>query len=152
MIFQPGTPRIGLLAAGVRNATLWLPMPDAGLPQIQWIPKGSVKELVDGSEVWQQKGWIPQLTMTWSAYDDRSTEGWTLGTANGDRPAITDLMTILSGAPASFSVSPGPAAGGFVVQSWHEGPTGVEPGGFAKGLQVTFRGGAICTSKILGTF
>ena len=112
MIFQPGTPRIGLLAAGVRNATLWLPMPDAGLPQIQWIPKGSVKELVDGSEVWQQKGWIPQLTMTWSAYDDRSTEGWTLGTANGDRPAITDLMTILSGAPASFSVSPGPAAGG----------------------------------------
>jgi len=149
-IFAPGTPRIKVIASG---AVLWLPMPDEGLPTIQWIPKGPVKELIDGSELWRQLGWIPEITMSWSAYDDRANEGFTIGAANGNRPAITDLLTVLSGAPGSFSISPGPAAGGFVVQSWHESPIGVTGGqGWAKGLQVTFRGGTICSSKILGAF
>jgi len=112
-----------------------------------------VVELYDGSEVWRQLGWIPVIVMRWSAYDDRPGEGYTLGIADGQRPAITDLLNILSYAPGMFSVSPGPAAGGFVAQSWKESAIGViGNAGYAKGLEVTFRGGAICANKTLGTF
>jgi hypothetical protein len=152
MIFAPGTPRIGLLTGGVRTATLWLPMPDAGFPTLAWIEKGQVRTLYDGSEAWRQLGWVPELVLKWAFYDDRATEGFSLGLADGDRPALTDLLSVLSGAPASFSISPGPSAGGFTVQSWKVNPIGVAPGGYAKGLQVTCRGGAIQSSQTLGTF
>ena len=148
---QPGTPRIKLLTV-TGTPVLWLPQPNPGQPSLQWIPKGIVKELYDGREVWRQLGWIPELTIEWSIYDDRSTEGWTIGTANGNRPAVSDLLAILSGAPGSFSISPGPSAGGFVPQSWKESAIGVVPGGYAKGLQLTLRGGAIYSSKVLGAF
>ena len=153
-IFIPGTPRIGILNTSlVRTATLWLPMPDNGVPTIEWVPQGPVKKLVDGSEAWRQLGWIPEIVMRWEAYDDRPNEGFTIGAADGNRPAITDLLTVLSGAPNSFSVSPGPSAGGFVVQSWKESPMGpTGNGGYAKGLQLTLRGGTPVFSKILGAF
>ena len=44
MYMQPGTPRLKILSSG---AVLWLPMPDKGLPEIEWVPKGPNKDLYD---------------------------------------------------------------------------------------------------------
>ena len=150
MIFLPGTPRLKLLPAG--TTILWLPMPDAGSPTLEFIAKGMKVDLIDGSEAWRQLGWVPKLTMKWAAYDDRAGEGWVLGQANGNRPSMTDLLAVLSGGPGSFSVSPGPSAGGFAVQSWEVSPIGVAYGGIAKGVSITFTGGSILPSMALGAF
>lgn len=162
MYQAPGTPRIRLLnVAG--TPVLYLPMPNKGLPTMEWVEKGQIKELFDGSEANRRLGWIPQLTLRWSVYLDQIqasfTEGVTpgawglvIGTANGQMPSMADLLTILSGAPGSISISPGPSAGGFVAQSWKIKPIGVNPLGQADGVEIVFRGGAIQSSMALGGF
>ncbi len=135
------------------NSTFDLPMPDPGYPTLEWVEKAFKTDLVDGSESLRRLGWIPVLTLKWSAYDDRNTEGWTLGGPGvGNRPSYLDLMALLDNAPGGISVSPGPTAGGFIAQSWTVNATGILPNGFAKDLQITFRGGAICSTKTLGAF
>ena len=149
--FAPGTPRIRLLTI-VGGPIVYLPMPDAGYPTVEWDEKSFKTDLIDGSESLRRLGWIPVLTMRWAAYDDREDEGRPIGRANGNRPSIVDLMSILDSVPGTISVSPGPSAGGFIAQSWSMNGIGVHPGGFAKNVEVTFRGGAICATKVLGAF
>lgn len=164
MIFLPGTPRLAICAwDGIGGdpvasaVTLYLPMPDNGMPTVEWIEKGYKTDLVTGSESNRLLGYIPELTMRWSAFDDRPTEGFTIGQANGNRPAITDLLYLISryvpGIPNNgyLAVSPGPAAGGFIVMSTKRSPIGVVgQQGFAKGVQVTFRGGWVQTPPPAG--
>lgn len=150
-IFLPGSPRIKLLLS-VGAPVVYLPMPDPGYPTIEWAEKSFKTDLINGSESCRRLGYIPQITLKWGAYDDRTTEGVTLGIANGNRASFTDLMSILDSAPGTISISPGPSAGGFVAQSWTVSGAGVLPGGYAKDLSITLRGGTICPTKVLGSF
>ena len=150
-LFAPGSPRIKLLTVG-GVPIVYLPMPDEGYPTIEWVEKSFKTELIDGSESVRRLGWVPQITFHWSAYDDRSNEGRALGIANGNKPSITDLMSILDSTPGTISVSPGPSAGGLTAQSWTVNAIGVHPGGYAKGLEIVFRAGSIYTTKVLGAF
>ncbi len=150
-IFVPGTPRIKLTTV-LGAPVVYLPMPDPGFPTLEWVEKSYKTDLINGSESCRRLGYIPEITLKWGAYDDRTTEGVAIGLANGNRPSFADLMSILDSAPGSISISPGPSAGGFAAQSWSVKTVGVLPGGFAKDLSITLRGGTICSTKVLGSF
>ena len=151
MFQKPGTPRIKLLAVS-GTPVLYLPIPDKGQPQIEWVEKGQVKELIDGSEVNRRLGWIPQLTLRWAIYVDQidatfvegvtgGAFGYIIGNDDGQMPSMTGLLNILSAKPGNLSVSPGPTAGWFTPQSWKINPIGLNPLGQAEGVEVVFRGG-----------
>lgn len=169
----PGLPRIALLnTSGVKLKTLFLPMPDKGLPKVRWNEKGQVKDLIDGSEANRRLGWIPEVTFRWSVYVDQIsasfTDGSTMGAwglavgpNNGQMASMNDLLVLLSNAPGLIAISPGPGlpgapfiAGGvgFVAQSWTISEIGANPLGQAEGVSITFRGGAIQSSMVLGAF
>ena len=163
-LFVPGIPRLAVLnSSGVKLSTFYLPMPDKGLPEVEWVEKGILTPLPGGGESLRRFGWIPQLTFRWSIYLDRVTAsftegvtagawGITIGPNNGNMPSISDLMVILSNGPGLLSVSPGPSAGGFVAQSWKIKPIKTNPLGQAEGLEITFRGGTPQSSMVLGAF
>ena len=120
----PGLPQIALLATANNTAsrvkTLFLPMPNKGLPLVDYIEKGQVKPLVDGSEANRRLGWLPEVTLRWSVYADQIqasfTEGvtmgpWgiTVGPNNGNMASMADLQALLSAAPGCLEINPNPA-------------------------------------------
>jgi len=152
---NPGTPRIAILNTdGSTNRMLYLPAPDRGSGVAQeWQEKSILTELIDGSEQCRRLGWIPSLTLKWAIYNDvLQNTPYSIGVLNGQMASYDTLMSILDGAPGTLKISPGPSAGGFVVQSVKTSPVGIAGPGLAAGLQVTFRGGAICPTKTLGVF
>ena len=151
-LFVPGTPRLKVISSGL---TLFLPPPDKGKGvTLEWIEKAFYTELIDGSESCRRLGWIPELKLSWAAYNDcLKTTSMTIGGANGNLADINSLLSLLDLAPGLLSASPGPAAGGFVVQRVTVGAMGVAGAlGIATGLQITLRGGAIYSTKVLGAF
>ena len=150
----PGTPRIALLDAGQNKLkTLFLPAPDKGVPKLEWIEKGINSELVDGSESNRRLGFLPELTITWAVYNDQDGQGHAIGGNDQNLADIASFMAIMDAPPGFTSISPGPSAGGFVVNKTTIRPIGIIGlAGFAAGLEVTFRGGMIYPTKILGAF
>jgi hypothetical protein len=156
MIFKPGLPRIALLSgyAGTKVKTLWLPSPDPGQPTLEWIEKGFNAELIDGSESNRRLGWLPELRMKWSFYNEIDPGGnLTVGSADGNVADLVTLLALLDNPPGWLTCSPGPTAGGFLVNRVTLSPIGVvTPLGIPEGLELTLRGGLIYSSKVLGTF
>jgi hypothetical protein len=162
-LFVPGIPRLGILTSGVRTSTLYLPMPDKGLPEVEWIDQKQVVKLWDGSFATRRLGFVPRLTFRWSVYVDQITAsftdgftegawGITIGSSNGQMPSILDLLLVLSATPGTISVSPGPSAGGFAAQDWDIKPIKSSPTGHAVGLEIAFTGGQSQASMVLGSF
>jgi hypothetical protein len=155
-LFTPGNPRIALLdGAGNKLKTLYLPAPDkTGGVTLEWIEKAFYTDLVDGSEATRRLGWIPQMVMKWNAYNDLlPTSGRAIGAADGNVATMVALLALLDAPPGFLSASPGPSAGGFVVQRVKVAPIGIAGAqGVATGVEITLRGGAICATKTLGAF
>jgi len=150
----PGTPRIALLdATQLKLKTLFLPAPDKGSPKLEWIEKGINSDLVDGSESNRRLGFIPELTLSWEVYNDTDGQGHAIGGNDQCLADIASFLAIMDAPPGYISISPGPSAGGFVVNKTTIRPIGIiGMAGFAAGLEVTFRGGTILPSKLLGAF
>ncbi len=149
MLMQVGPIRLALLASigGAKVKTLILPAPSQDGKELEWAEKASTQELIDGSERTRRLGYLPVLTCKWTAYDDRGP----LGTGDGQRPGLEDLLVLLSQPTGMLKVSPGLAAGGFVVDSAKVKPIG-KKGNSYTGLQVVFRGRDILPTMALGAF
>lgn len=155
-LFNLGTPRISLFdASGNRLKTLFLPEPDRkdGL-SLEWVEKGTYKDILDGSEAGRRKGWIPVLTLGWSPY--AALQEWTphpIGDQDGNMADITTFLALLDNLPKRLRISPGPTAGGFRPSRVTVAPFGaVGRQGLVTGLRVTFRGSNILSSKVLEVF
>lgn len=151
----PGTPRIAVLSSdGSYSKVLYLPAPDrdSGMT-LEWVEKSVTTEILYGNEVCRRYGWIPELVLTWQYYNDvvRNTP-YPIGDAFGNIADFNTLMSILDLPPGSLKISPGPTAGGFVVQSVKIAPIGTIANGIATGVQITFRGGKTFSSKTLEAF
>lgn len=135
MILQTGPVRLALLNPdGSKQKTLILPAPEKGSPGLEWIKKASTKEVVDGGERTRLLGFLPQLTLSWSVYDDTQATG----TGNGQTPTLEALLVLLSQATGTLRVSPGLSAGGFTADQVDVKEIGKVPG-FYTGIKVTFR-------------
>lgn len=153
MILQPGPIRLATLdAGGTKTKTLWLPAPAKGSPSLEWERKATTWSLVDGSERQRLLGFLPILTVRWQIYDDTAGNGYTIGTADGNRPSLDQLLVLLSAGSNALKVSPGRSAGGLVVGALSVKPVVLAGAGFAQGLEVVFRGRDIRSDMTLGTF
>jgi hypothetical protein len=142
-----------LNADGTKAKTLYLPPPDRKNPKLEWETKGTKQELLDGSERMRVLGYLPVLTLKWSAYDDRPGQGYTLGTADGQRPTLEQLLQVLSGTPGTLRVSAGPApAGGFTCGEIKVGGAVLLAPGIGGDLQIVFRGRQVLSSRYLEAF
>lgn len=153
-LFVPGTPRIALLDSnGNKLRTLYLPPPDrTGGIGLQWVEKAFDANLIDGSESCRRLGWLPQLKLKWSTYNDvLQTQARPIGGNDGDLADINSLLALLDSPVGTIKVSPGPSAGGFVVNKTTISEMSVD-GPVTTDLTITLRGGAICASKVLGAF
>jgi len=145
MLFNTGTPRLATLdpaGSGAKTASFFLPVPNNDGVKLEWVEKSDTYELIDGSEGIRLFGWIPELTITWDVY----------GSASGNQLDYTSLLTVLNTSSGFLKVSPGPDAGGFVVNKSTISAVGNTAGGMATGVDITFRGSAICSSRVLGAF
>jgi len=156
MLFNTGTPRLATLdpaGSGAKTASFFLPVPNNDGVKLEWVEKSDTYELIDGSEGIRLFGWIPELTITWDVYDDINPNyGYVIGSASGNQLDYTSLLTVLNTSSGFLKVSPGPDAGGFVVNKSTISAVGNTAGGMATGVDITFRGSAICSSRVLGAF
>ena len=154
--FNNGTPRLATLdpaGSGSKTATYYLPVPDDDGVKLEWIEKSDTYELVNGSEGIYLLGYLPELTITWSVYDDKTAGyGYQVGSNSGNQLDFASLMTVLATSSGFLSVSPGPNAGGFIVNKTSISPTGVSTGGCATNLSIVFRGTTIQANRLLGAF
>jgi len=152
---NPGVLRLATLdSSGVKINTYYLPPPNNGDGlTLEWIEKSITKELIDGSESTRRFGFIPKLTLNYSIYDDKNAIwGYTIGSANGNQLDFASLLSVLDSNPGFISISPSLTAGGFAVNSAKISPLGIVVGGFATGVSITFRGGTVLATKVLGAF
>jgi hypothetical protein len=155
VLITPGPIRLAVLNSigGTKLKTLWLPIPDRKSPELEWVPKETNMDLVDGSERTRRLGFIPVLRVKWSPYDDRAVFGRTIGIAEGNKPSLEQLLPILSMAPGFLKVSLGDGATpyGFVVGRVDVDKMAYRSSTFTD-LSVTFRGRDIVADRTLGAF
>lgn len=150
----PGPIRLAVLSGigGAKVRTLWLPAPAKQNPVLSWEKKAIAQDLVDGSERERKLGYIPILKASWHPYDERAGQGYTIGTADGQRPPLEELLKILSYPSGWLKVSAGPgAAYGFVVGRVETGKVSLLGPGYMD-LEVTFRGRDIMSDQSLAVF
>jgi hypothetical protein len=154
-LITPGPIRLAILSSigGSKVKTLWLPQPAKGYPELSWDAKKTDQDLVDGSERSRILGYIPVLSVRWSPYDDRANAGYTLGTLDGQRPTLEQLLPILCNASGFLKVSLGNMGTplGFVVGRCDVDKLPLKGNGFID-LTVTFRGRDIVADRTLGAF
>ena len=137
-----GPPRLAVLNPDLTVLkTLQLPPPKKGDGiSLEWVPKGVDRELEDYSESGFSAGYLPVLTLKWDVYDDRTDRGITIGTADGNRPSLLQLLEIIS-VRGMLRISPGPAGTGcFRVEKAVPGGIGLAAPRYGKGVSITFRG------------
>ena len=150
---QVGIIRLAQLwsVGGGKARVLYLPVPSKDGLSLEWEQKATSKDLINGSPRTRVLGYVPVLTCKWSAYDDRPWNGYVIGTNDGCRPDLESLLIVLSQPTGMLAISPGPSAGGFVVDSVNVSGLG-KAGQFYTGLQVVFRGRDIAPEMALGPF
>lgn len=149
-LLQVGPIRMAVLnSSGVKLKTLILPTPSKDGLELEWAEKSTTTELIDGSEKTRFLGFIPQLTVKWSAYDESVRGGIAIGTNDGQRPTLESLLPLLVN--NMVRVSPGMTAGGFTAAKVEVRSLGKQ-GLLYTGLQVVFRGGAVRAQRDLEVF
>jgi len=138
-----GSPRLAVLTTlGAVSKTLHLPPPKKDGITLEYLHKGIDRELENFSEAGFTAGYIPQLTLKWDVYDDTTGDGVTIGTADGNRPSLLQLLAMIH-TLGLLRVSPGPAGTGcFRVESARVGGIGLE-GGMAGLASVGRRAGPV---------
>lgn len=137
-----GPPRLAVInAAGEIQKTLHLPPPKKGDGiGLEFLPKGVDRELEDFSESGFTAGYIPVLTLRWDVYDDRGGNGVTIGTAEGNRPSLLQLLAMIH-TRGLLRISPGPdGTGSFRVESAKASGIGLAGRSFGRNVTITFRG------------
>lgn len=154
MLLQPGVIRLALLTTvdGSKLKTLYLPPPARDGLSLEWLEQSSTMTLVSGSPRTRLLGFVPVLTVRWNVYDDRSGQGYTIGSADGNRPNLDSLMLLLSNPTGLIRVSPGPSAGGFTADSIQVKSFGVISPTFGSGLEVVFTGRTLVSTRSLEVF
>lgn len=161
MLLTPGPIHVAVLKEdGTTDKTLILPAPDRKDGLIyEPVEKAITRDLVDGSERKRSLGWIPVLKLKYAVYDNRTGEGYTIGTANGNRPAAADLLELLGSAlPGRLKVSLGPVPAspgtvpGFVVGSVKLPPSALRGMSYLGGWTLEFRGRDIQATVLPGNF
>lgn len=139
-LIQATPVRLALLDAnGSKLKTLFLPIPDWDGIHLDWEERGKTWDLDDGGEVSRIVGFLPVLRLRWSHYDERPGMGYPIGTGDGQRPTLEDLLWFLSQPSGRIRISPGLNAGAFTVNRTQHRGIG-KRGLFYTGLEVTFRG------------
>ncbi len=155
VLITPGPIRLAVLNSigGTKLKTLYLPQPDRKFPELEWVAKETNQDLVDGGERTRRLGYIPVLKVRWTPYDDRAVFGYTIGTSDGQRPTLEQLLPILSMASGFLKVSLGNGTTpyGFVVGRVDVDKMPFRNTGFTD-LSVTFRGRDIVADRTLGAF
>lgn len=152
-VLQTGVIRLAYLASpgGAKVKTFYLPPPSRGMPTVDWEDDADTVRLVGGGRRTRRDGYVPVLAVRWNVYDDRAGQGYAIGTADGQRPALDDLLWYLSQPSGMLRVSPGLTAGGFTVDRVEVKPVG-KRGEFYTGLEVTFRGRDAMVTRTLEAF
>lgn len=154
--FIPGTPRIKLLNSdGSVNAIYYLPPPDKDGISEEWVEIiNSTKTMIDGSEQTRRLGWIYELKLKWSVYNDfQKTTPYTAGLASGNILDFAGLKSVLDNPYGSLIISPGPSAGGFLLgKTTMSGIAPMGSQGIVTGLTLTLRGSYCYPTKLLGAF
>lgn len=154
-LITPGPVRLAVLngVGGAKLKTLYLPTPDKNYPELEWAEKKVDADLVDGSERTRILGYLPVLKLRWTPYEDRAVFGFTLGTSDGNRPTVDQLLDILSSDPGTLKVSLGGGASpfGFVVGRVNIDKIPYKGGQFVS-LTLTLRGRDVVSSRVLGAF
>lgn len=154
-LITPGPIRLAVLngIAGTKLKTLYLPQPDRKFPELEWVAKKNDQDLIDGSERTRILGYLPVLKVKWSPYDDRAVFGYTVGTSDGQRPSLEQLLSILGTGSGLLKVSLGNTGTplGFVVGIVEVDRIPFRSTGFCD-LSVTFRGRDIQSDRTLGAF
>lgn len=154
MLLQVGVIRLAILASveGPKALTLFLPPPERGGLNLEFVKKGNTEEVLDGGERTRTLGYLPVLTCDWSAgYDETDGYGYAPGVNDGQSPGLEDLLQILSLPTGMLRVSPGLSAGGFTVDSVAVKPIG-RKGLAYTGLQAVFRGRRTQSTMTLEAF
>jgi hypothetical protein len=131
--------------------TLLLPISREDGMDLDFVPKGETRELEDFSESTRKMGYLPVLRVAWDYYDERSDQLPTLGTGDGQRPSLADLLVIICAPSGRLRVQAGPGAGWFRVDRVTPKPIGVAPNGLPKGVELVFHGKDILPTMALGT-
>lgn len=150
-LVYPGPPRLAVLNPDLSVLkTLVLPPPKKGDGiSLEFIHKGIDRELEDYSESGFTAGYLPVLTLKWDVYDDRTRPGVTIGTADGNRPSLLQLLDLVS-VRGLLRVSPGPAGTGcFRVESARAGGIGLTGPGYGRNVSITFRGKGLLSTMAL---
>lgn len=152
-LLQVGPIRLAVLDTdgATKLKTLILPPPSVDGLELDWEDDSTTVKLATGGRRTRRIGFLPILTVRWKAYDDIPGGGVTIGTANGNRPGLEDLMVILSAGTRGLRVSPGMIAGGFTVDQVVTKQIG-KKGTIYTGLQVTFYGRDATATKALEVF
>lgn len=152
-LLQVGPIRLAVLASDgtTKTKTLILPPPSRDGLELDWEEDSTTVKLVGGGRRTRRIGYLPVLTVRWKAYDDLANPGITIGTANGNRPSLEDLLVILSAATRGLRVSPGASAGGFTVDQVVTKQIG-KKGPVYTGVQATFYGRDPLATKTLEVF
>lgn len=152
MLLQVGPIRLALLdAAGAKIKTLYLPAPASDGLNLEWEEKGTTWDLDDGGEMSRIIGFLPVLKVQWRTYDERPGRGYAIGTGNGQRPTLEDLLWFFSQPSGRIRVSPGLSAGGFTVDRCKVRGIGKKAAWYT-GVEVTFRGRHAFATETLEVF
>lgn len=134
------------------GASVWhLPPADKGGISMTWEEVSIDSKLIDGSESTRRLGWIPELSLSWAAYNDRqANHGLAIGSNSGQLLDFASLLSVLDAAPGTLKISLD-GVHGFTINKSTVAPFGVagKPA-IATGVQITFRGGGIRSTKTLG--
>lgn len=151
-LMETGVIRLATLDGdGDKLLTYYLPAPSMDGLELEWEEQSSTVTLATGGRRTRRVGFVPTLTVRWKLYDERTGQGYSIGIGDGERPTLEQLLVILSQATNTLKVSPGPAAGGFVVDQVVVKPIG-KKGPYYTGLQAAFHGRVSTDTRTLGTF
>lgn len=118
--------------------TLYLPSPGKNGITLEWVPKRTTVDLLDGSERTRLLGYIPVLTVKYPVW--ALDGGYAVGSGNGQMPTLETLLGILSRPTGSISVAPNKTAY-WIADSITVKPIGVVGrANIPTGIEITFRG------------
>ena len=137
---------------GAKLKTLYLPPCGPGSRLLEWEKDSEIRKIPRVGERERILGYLPILTLAWPIYDDRAGHGAALGTADGQRPTVEQLLQLVSAKSGSLKVGAGVGGGGFVVGVIKASGIKLVGSGFAGDLKLVLRARDYRADMTLGAF